>query len=271
MLLDRALYERLVTHFRNAVQNSSAEESPFPHVLIKGVFPDEVYRKLIQAYPSVTCFTKANPKHHSNEYGGSTRQRMTLCEESLSQLPDPQHRLWATVRAAISSTHFRNEIFSKLSGGLCRRYRIAPEQLNSIPAFPRGQLYSEIEGFRIAPHPDTRDKIVTMQFAFPEDESLMEVGTEFYSRSLNPLNLLREPRGFVVSRVMPFLPNHAYAFSVLNDVGLKSWHGRSTIPPMNQIRNSLLHIWYADPDETHQELASYQKFIQSSGLFRKVA
>ena len=56
MLLDRALYERLVTHFRNAVQNSSAEESPFPHVLIKGVFPDEVYRKPV-SYTHLTLPT----------------------------------------------------------------------------------------------------------------------------------------------------------------------------------------------------------------------
>ncbi len=271
MLLDRALYNRLVQHGLKVINATVAEESPFPHVLLQGIFPNDVFQHLLNFYPPTSCFIKANPKHHSNEYGGSTRQRMTLAEASLDTLPDTHHMVWATVRAAISSQSIRDALFSKLASGLCRRFGVSRDQLPQIPAFPRGQLYSETEGYRIAPHPDTREKIVTMQFAFPSDDSLEDVGTEFYTRSLNPLHFFREPRGFSISKTMPFLPNHAYAFSVLNDIGLKSWHGRSTIPPMNRVRNTLLHIWYAEPDETDQELAEYQRFLQTPVVLRKSA
>ena len=110
-----------------------------------------------------------------------------------------------------------------------------------------------------------------MQFAFPSDHSLAGVGTEFYTRSVNPMHLLREPRGFSIAKTMPFLPNHAYAFSVLNDFGMKSWHGRSTIPPMDRVRNTLLHIWYSEADETDRELVAYRQFIQSQVPVRKIA
>lgn len=271
MLLDRSLYSRLMNHIQLVIDETVAEEHPFPHLLIKQVFPADVYQRLLHEYPSLASFSKANPKHHTNEYGGSTRQRLTLSEAGFSAMSDDQRCLWATVRAAISSREVRDLVFSKLARGLCRRFKVSATGLRDIPAFPRGQLYSEVDGYRILPHPDTREKIVTMQFAFPSDNSLRDVGTEFYTRSLNPAHYMREPRGFSISKTMPFLPNHAYAFSVLNDFGMKSWHGRSTIPPMNCVRNSLLHIWYTESDETDRELVAYQDYLKTPAFQRRAA
>ncbi len=271
MHLDRSLYQRVLQHAVGAVEDTPAETDPFPHISIENIFPEDIYRRLVRAFPAENHLTKANPKHHTNEYGGSTRRRMALCEESLQQIGRAEHALWATVRAVIGSPEFRGVVFDKVASGLCRRFSTTPDQLAKIPAFPRGQIYCESDGYRIAPHPDTSEKIVTMQFAFPEDESLAEIGTEFYQRSLNPLHLLREPRGFVIAKTMPFLPNRAYAFSVLNTVGLKSWHGRCTIRPVEKMRKTLLHIWYAEPDETDQELDAYRKQLGLQPAARRVA
>ena len=69
MLLDRSLYERLVNHAHHVISESLEEQIPFPYILIKGVFPTDVYQQLLTAFPSSAFFTKANPKHHTNEYG----------------------------------------------------------------------------------------------------------------------------------------------------------------------------------------------------------
>lgn len=264
MFLDRRLYQYVLEHSLDAVAKTPAETEPFPHISIADVFPQDVYQQLTQAFPAEDQLLAANPKHHTNEYGGSTRRRMVLSEASLNFLSPTDHKLWATVRAAICSTAFRDAIFAKVSSGLCRRFRTTGDRLSQIAAYPRGILFSESDGYRIAPHPDTTEKIVTMQFAFPDDESLAEIGTEFYQRSVNPMHLMREPRGFVVAKTMPFLPNRAYAFSVLNTVGLKSWHGRCTIRPVDGLRKSLLHIWYTEPDQTHGDLEAYQQFLGTS-------
>jgi hypothetical protein len=257
MAMDRNLYGRVVSHMVAAVEASPSQSEPFPYLLIAGIFPDDVYRHALALWPSTDAFAKASLKHHTDEYGGSTRGRMNLIEASLEMLPSAARSVWTTLRAATGSPELKAAVFHKLGAGLVRRYGVPRTDAVAIDAYPRGTLYSEKQGYRIAPHPDTREKIVTMQFAFPEDDSMKHVGTEFYSRSLNPAHWFREPRGFVTREAMPFLPNHAYAFSVLNTISLKSWHGRSTIDAIPGVRNSLLHIWYAKPDETHPELESY--------------
>jgi hypothetical protein len=117
-------------------------------------------------------------------------------------------------------------------------------------------LFHETQGYSIKPHPDTRKKVVTMQVALPGDDSQRDLGTEFYRRSLHPSDWLREPRGFQVAKRMPFLPNTAYAFSVLNTFSLKSWHGKTAIPGALGERNSLLNIWYQDPQHANRDLVA---------------
>ena len=261
MDLDRSLYARVVGHAVRAISAASVRLEPFPFFLVSKIFPDDIYRKALAAWPDADSFQKASLKHHSNEYGGSTRTRMNLCEAALAELPAARVAIWRTLRAAVSAPEVKRAVFAKLGVGLVRRFALPVERAVDVEAYPRGVLYSETEGYRIAPHPDTREKIVTMQFAFPSDEGLKDVGTEFYSRSVNPMHYLREPKGFVIRETMPFLPNHAYAFSVLNTVRLKSWHGRCKIAAIKGVRNSMLHIWYAKADETHRELDEYQRLL----------
>jgi hypothetical protein len=264
MFVDRPLLARIVRHVVATVERSPAKPDPFPHAFFEGIFPDDLYRTVLEAWPTEDAFATASRRHHVDEYGGSTRRRMNLVEKSLAELPIGVRRVWTTLRAAVGAQEVKRAVFEKLADGLARRFGTAASGAAAVPAFPRGTLYSEKQGYRIAPHPDTREKIVTMQFAFPTDDRMRHVGTEFYSRSVNPLHWLREPRGFTIREAMPFLPNCAYAFSVLNTIGLKSWHGRCKIDSIDGDRNSMLHIWYATPDESHPELDGY--FAESEPL-----
>jgi len=102
-----------------------------------------------------------------------------------------------------------------------------------------------------------------MQIALPRDDSQRDLGTEFYRRSRNPLSLARPPRGFVVARLMAFLPNTAYAFAVLNTLRLKSWHGRSSIPASQGERNSLLNIWYEKAEDANTDLIAENRLLEA--------
>lgn len=257
MFVDRPSLARIVRHIVAIVEQTPVKSDPFPHAFFEGIFPQDLYHSALTAWPAEEAFAAASRRHHVNEYGDSTRRRLNLVEKSLADLPHGPRRIWTTLRAAVGSPEVKRAVFEKLGSGLARRFGTSPADAAAFPAFPRGTLYCEKQGYRIAPHPDTREKIVTMQFAFPSDDRMKHVGTEFYSRSVNPLHWLREPRGFLIREAMPFLPNCAYAFSVLNTIGLKSWHGRCKIDAIDGDRNSLLHIWYATPDDSHSELEGY--------------
>jgi hypothetical protein len=93
-----------------------------------------------------------------------------------------------------------------------------------------------------------------MQIALPPDNIRPNLGTQFYRRNWSPMALLREPRGFEIVKQSPFLPNMAYAFVVLNTLRHKSWHGRTTLRGDSEVRNTILNIWYAKPEDGNREI-----------------
>jgi hypothetical protein len=129
-------------------------------------------------------------------------------------------------------------------------------EAGDLEGYALPELFREFSCYRIKPHPDTRRKVVTMQISLPRDNSQPEMGTEFYRRSLNPMHLMREPRGFEVVKCTPYVRNSAYAFTVLNKITWKSWHGRSTLPANNVIRNTILNIWYQSQEDANQDVYS---------------
>jgi hypothetical protein len=100
-----------------------------------------------------------------------------------------------------------------------------------------------------------------MQISLAPDATQADLGTEFYQRSLNPAHWLREPRGFEIAKRPPFLPNAAYAFSVLNTLRIKSWHGRSSLASGCGVRNSILNIWYEKPEHANRDLIAEQALL----------
>ncbi len=133
------------------------------------------------------------------------------------------------------------------------------------------ELFREFASYRIKPHPDTRRKVVTMQISLPRDDfSHPQFGTEFYRRSLNLLHLMREPNGFEIVKCTPYVRNSAYAFTVLNKITWKSWHGRSTLPAANIVRNTILNIWYLSQADANQDVYR-QPDQQEQSLVRAAA
>ncbi len=194
--------------------------------------------------------------------GVSNRGCFGLTNANVEDLLGRQQSLWLGVRDALGAPQFKQAVFEKLSVGLAYRLGLAPHEAAQTPGYPLPELFRETSGYRIKPHPDTRRKLVTMQIALPEDDSHPDIGTEFYRRSLNPLAMLREPRGFEVAKRAPFLPNVAYAFVVINTLRLRSWHGRTPLDEGLAVRNTILNIWYAKAEDANADLV--QQYYRSA-------
>jgi hypothetical protein len=220
---------------------------------VRGLLPDDIYRDMLELLPEEPLYEAFSYDKHSTD-GVSNRLRFKLTDASLERLRGYQRSLWFGVRDALGSPALKQAAFSKLRAGLAFRFGVAESQAASVAGFALPELFREKSGYRIKPHPDTRRKVVTMQIALPVDDSQQNLGTEFYRLSLNPGHLLREPYGFQVVKQAPFLPNTAYAFSVINALSLKSWHGRTTLSNHSGVRNSILNIWYASAADANPDL-----------------
>ncbi len=252
--MSSALCARMVTHMVESVRQTPSDAEPFPHIIVRNFFPADVYDDLLSLLPDEDQYEPFGYDRHRAANGQSTRRRFQMINSWLDRLSGSQRAFWYAVRQALGAIQLKRAVYAKLSPGLAFRFKISESDVNKIPGYAMPELFRELSSYRIAPHPDTRRKVATMQISLPSDESQRHLGTQFYRRSLNPLHLFREPRGFDVVKCTPYLPNTAYSFSVLNHISWKSWHGRSTLPQGCGVRNSILNIWYLQPADGNQDL-----------------
>ena len=250
----KELVNRISRHMAEAVRRAPAETDPFPHVIIPNFFPAALYDELLASLPEDSQYEAFDYEKHRAKTGASNRLRFRMHDDWLARLSARQRSFWYAVRQSLGSAELKTAAFEKLKAGLSFRFSVPAEKVNDIDGFALPELFREHSSYRIKPHPDTRRKIVTMQIGLAADDSQPDLGTEFYRRSLNPLHLAREPCGFEIVKRTPFFPNSAYAFSVLNNITWKSWHGRSTLPPNCGVRNTILNIWYSKLADANEDI-----------------
>ena len=248
------LRRTILEHMLAAIWATPVEPHPFPHIVVRGFFPEDVYRGLLDNLPAVDAYESFSLDKHAGCDGRCNRKHFRLESDRLGMLPGPQQQCWHDVRSVLGSPALKETVYHKLRTSLWYRFGFEPEAARSVPGFPRPELFRETSGYRIKPHTDTRKKVAALQVALVEDESRPHLGTELYRRTTNPTCLLREPRGFETVKTLPFLPNTAMAFVVLNTLRLKSWHGRSRLLPDSGIRNTILNTWYLNAELANQEI-----------------
>lgn len=234
------------------------EADPFPHFAVRDFFPAEVYRQMLELLPTDEQYSLCDQEKNRGYDGSVNRSRFQLIDAQIARLSVASQAFWFGVRDALGSPELKRAVFRKLAPGLAFRFGVPVAQAAEVEGYPRPELFREKQGYRIAPHPDTRSKVVTMQLSLAADDSQADLGTGFYRRSFSPAAWLREPRGFEVAKRMPFLPNAAYAFVVLNNLTKRSWHGRETLGGEAGVRNSILHIYYANRRHANPDIVREQ-------------
>lgn len=240
------LTEAVLEHLCSAVDRAELCSWPYAHIYIERAFPEAVFKQLLGILPEAAAYTPDNPRIHTRNDGVVTRSMLSLSPPGLERLAQPERSFWRQIADALTAAALRHAIFAKLSPDLSRRFRVPAAQLASVPAFPKPALVKDLGGYEIAPHRDTRSKIVTVQFYLPEDMSKIDLGTAVYRQRIFRLRNIISPRNrFETVKRFPFAPNSGYAFAV----GPKSWHGREKLPIASGERNSLMLIYYTRADK----------------------
>jgi hypothetical protein len=217
----------------SAVRAAQAGDDPFEHIVLRNVFPDDVYASMLSSMPTSSFYRPISGRGKVRNLidGVHTRVKVDLFPEYIRGLQPEKRAVWKLVGQALCSEELKQAFVERLAPGLHRRFGpdFAKARLYPIPILTR-----DVPGYFITPHPDTRWKGITVQFYLPADETISHVGTIFYEH-LPDGNFREGVR-------MQFLPNSGYAFAV----GKETWHAVDKVGPEVKTRDSILLTYFVD-------------------------
>jgi hypothetical protein len=230
----RALRDHLI----DQVNRAPLDRNPFCHIYLDGIFPDAIYPSLLQNLPPAESYSPLNLRLYARPDGRSTRDLFHLTPENLAKLPKDSAAFWASMVSGMTDVELKRTVFAKLAPDLAERFGVAEGGVPDLECCYDVILFRDTEDYRIKPHPDGLNKIVTMQFYLPEDEGTLDLGTSLYRRNRGLLG-----GSFDEVKRFPFKPNSAYAFAVSDSRTRKSWHGRDRLSGFTGVRNTLMLLF----------------------------
>lgn len=243
-----SLEQKIIRHVAEAVEAAQVEYEPYCHYYIENIFPPNIYARMIDGLPDPGFYKPLNLKEWSRPNGESTRDRLFLSAEGLSDLPEKTRDFWQTIARALTSESLKRVIFTRLAKDIALRFGCSETEAPDITAYPRAVLMRDTEGYRIKPHPDGTNRIVTMLYYLPSDRSQEDLGTSVYVRQ----PWIKRVFGKTFKEVarFPFRPNSSCAFVVNRLPGKTSWHGRELVGADAGVRNLIL-CQYRENDDEH--------------------
>lgn len=107
--------------------------------------------------------------------------------------------------------------------------------------YPRAALIRDEPGYAISIHTDSIKKAATLQIYLASDDHAPHIGCKFYG--LGNGDVGKPPRP---GTSVPYLPGSGYFFARTEN----SWHGVARTTESDGVRNSLMIVYYRDPNET---------------------
>jgi hypothetical protein len=224
---------RLRDFIVTSVDAALPSDTPFTHLVLDRVFPDDVYAAMLANMPGTNDYRPMHgrAKGHDLADGTHTRVKIDLYPEYIRHLPSQKRAVWDVVGRALCSAAVRDAFVRRLAPALQRRFGPA---YGKVGMYPIPVLTRDITGYLITPHPDTRWKGITVQLYLPRDESISHVGTIFHQ--VLPDGSLKK------AKQMRFAPNTGYAFAV----GTDTWHSADCLGPEVKTRDSILLTYFVD-------------------------
>jgi hypothetical protein len=225
--------QRLRDFVAASVDASEASDTPFGHLVLDRVFPDDVYAAMLTNMPEAADYRPMHgrAKGHDLPDGTHTRVKIDLYPEYIRHLPPQKRAVWDVVGRALCSAPVREAFKRRLAPGLLRRFGA---DYGKVGMFPIPVLTRDIPGYLITPHTDTRWKGITVQLYLPPDRSIAHIGTIFHKKLADG--------SLEKTKQMSFAPNSGYAFAV----GTDTWHSADRIGPEVKTRDSILLTYFVD-------------------------
>lgn len=226
------------------LMNAQMGEYPFPHFVVKDVFPEDTFFDIIKNMPRQEDYTGINETGLVKGYANKEETRfMFQFGKDMDKLDPERRAFWDKINNFMCGPHFLNCILTKFAPFIAERFTAAGKEQKITM---RLDLLRDFTGYELGPHTDTRRRLLNVFFYLPRDNDHAHMGTSFYvskdpafiSDGSSHLNF----DDFINVYTVPALQNVAAAF-FRND---KSFHGVEPVAEKGYERNALAISMYAD-------------------------
>jgi hypothetical protein len=216
-----------------SVKRARLVETPFTHLEMKNIFPDDVYAAMVATMPESADFRPMSARRNTTrrQDGTPTRFKIDLLPEQAWRLPAEKRKVWGPVGRALCSAEVRAAFVERLTPGI--EHRLGPG-FSPVGFYPIPILTRDISGYAIQTHTDTHRKAITVQIYLPRDDRIAHVGTVFHVRNAD--GTMRR------ATQLKFSPNTGYAFAPWDD----TWHSVDPVGPEVDTRDSILLTYFHD-------------------------
>lgn len=235
-LTDDAL-DALRAHIASRIAAAAVEESPFPHLVVEGFFPPEVYADILRWSPFQSApGTEWLPADSSLNVSARTpyhaRKQVDLTRaDALAAAPGGT--FWNRIqRCFLADDWFARLILAKYPAYFRLRFGDLVHEPDFL-ALLRKQLFVQRHepGFSIGPHTDLPTRVFTCIFSFADREGFEEYGTQLLAHRDRLVRCWgtdhHDPAGFVVRKLVPYRPNGFVLF-------FKTRYSFHAVPPVDE-------------------------------------
>ena len=224
-------------HVLYRIANTPILEYPFPHILVRDVFPADFYRELRANLPEQGHLRTLGQIGRIQGGDYPARLVMPLTRESIAPLPPAKRAFWESVGNWILAGPFGSAMLTKF----------APYVTQRLGDLGQHQFGDEVlivrdgTSYTLGPHTDNRKKVLSFLFYLPPDDSHAHLGTSIYLPNDPKFRCEGGPHHdfskFRRVLTMPYLPNTLFAFMKTSN----SFHGVEPIREPGVRRDLMLY------------------------------
>ena len=194
-----------------SIERSPVLAEPFAHCVVDGVFPADFYEELLDRWPGEESWRPIGETGRVK--GGQDSQRMIIrLGEDLERLDHGLAAFWKALTLWLGSEAFRGAILGKFANELSQS-GFGAELRNTAAEL---LLISDRTHYAIGPHTDHPQRVASLLFYLPEDDTFRRFGTSFYA----PVDAAFRCRGgphhaferFRPAGTVEFVPNRLVMF-----------------------------------------------------------
>jgi hypothetical protein len=229
---------RVEQHAIQKIKECELIMEPFPHIIVDGILPEDVYTSMMQDIDKLDPIWKVFFKPHLNKHI-KVREQINVCNEMEQEYSDQYFDIASMETARISQAEivdttawkdFRLLLAGKaLQVALLQKFaEMLSDRLGcgDLASFPKGvTINRETGGFSIAPHTDTQSKLLFGVFYLAQDDKHPELCTNLHTHNENRESWESKPswahpKDFSIAKRIEYLPNR---MCIMLKSG-KCWH-----------------------------------------------